>query len=152
MDSFKTVSPVIISCLPKFLNTIFSVVEEEDISKIGSSQATTLNMYCATNWTRVFTQVYSSYDRSWQRGSCVEYVRATSHLSGHYYSASTNRYEPVNQREVGTTKYSSKYDDFNWRKQQAVLGYLHSNINWNTTGAVQYKYGGTTKVTHSENF
>ena len=123
-----------------------------DVSKINTARTMTLNTNCGTNWTRVHTQVYSSYDKMWLTGSSVEYVKATSTLSGQYYNKSNNIYTSVPQNPKTTTKYSSKYYDATWKKDQAVAGYKISVIKWDTVGSVQYKYGGATKVTHMANF
>jgi hypothetical protein len=39
-----------------------------------------------------------------------------------------------------------------WRKQNAVIGFLYSSIQYNCTGDVQYYYGGSVAVTHYEKF
>lgn len=150
-NCLNTAISVYISSISNTLGIISSICGL-DISKINTSQTMTLNMNCGSNWTRVYTQVYSDYDSIWETGSSVEYVRTSSYMSGQYYSSSSNKYVSVPQNSKSNTTYSSKYSDTNWRKQQAVLGFLSSVIKWNTTGSVQYKYGGTTKVTHSENF
>lgn len=150
-NCLNTAISVYISSVSKTLGIISSICGL-DISKINTSQTMTLNMNCGSNWTRVYTQVYSDYDSMWETGSSVEYVRTSSYMSGQYYSSSSNRYVSVPQNSKSNTTYSSKYNDTTWRKQQAVLGFSSSVIKWNTTGSVQYKYGGTTKVTHSENF
>lgn len=105
-----------------------------------------------TNWTRVYTQVWSNYDQTWIFGSCVGYVTAGSYMSGQYYCASRNRYVPVPTNDRSTTRYSSEYFDYSWRKDNAALGFIYSWIQYNIVGDVQYRYGGSTKITHRENF
>lgn len=46
--------------------------------------------------------------------------------------------------------YSSKCSDYNWRKSQAVNGYMHSVINYNTTGPVRYRYESEVKSPYSK--
>lgn len=88
----------------------------------------------------------------WINGSCVEYVKANSYMSGYYYSATTNEYEQVPNNESSTVKYSVKYSDSDWRKRNAVIGYNSSFVQYASVGSVQYKYGNSTVITHTENF
>lgn len=120
--------------------------------KCGNAPESTLRLNAATNWTREFTQVWSEYDNAWLYASCVEYAEVFSHMSGSYYDAALNKYQPVSQDESSETVPSAHYEDRTWRKRNAVIGYLNACIQYDTTGDVQYKYGGQVKITHRENF
>lgn len=139
-----------ISAFSKTLGTLASL-SGLSISNFGTAQSSTMDLYGATNWTRVYTQVWSDYDGAWESCSSVEYAIATSHISGQYYSASANSYVGIPYRPASSTLYSNEYNDYNWRKSQAVNGYMHSVINYNTTGPVRYKYGSEVKITHTLN-
>lgn len=122
------------------------------VSNFSTSQTSTLSMNGGTNWTREYIQVWSDYDNLWLFGSCVEYVTASSYMSGQYYSASQNKYVAVPNNTKSTTKYSSKYNDSTWRKERAVFGCLNLWIQYDLVGDVEYRYGGSTKITHRESF
>ncbi|WP_316520655.1 hypothetical protein [Neglectibacter sp. CSJ-5] len=139
-----------ISAFSKTLGTVASL-SGLSVSNFGTSQSSTMDLYGGTNWTRVYTQVWSDYDEAWESCSSVEYAKATSHISGQYYSASANSYVGIPYKPVSTTLYSSKYSDYEWRKSQAVNGYMHSVINYDTTGPVRYRYGSEVKITHTLN-
>lgn len=64
----------------------------------------------------------------------------------------TNQYESISEMRVRATSKSSQYENDQWVKQYGVLGFLNATIYPNQVGNVQYKYGGTTKITHRENF
>ena len=139
-----------IDSVSSFLGTVASICGL-DISDFGTGQAT---MYynCGTNWTRVYTQVWSSYDNRWQYGSCVEYTNLFSYMSGTYYDAHINQYKSVPTDETRRIKYSSNYSSLAWRKQNAVIGFLYSSIQYDCTGDMQYYYGDSLVATHYENF
>lgn len=139
-----------ISAFSKTLGTVASL-SGLSVSNFGTAQTSTMDLYGGTNWTRVYAQVWSDYDGAWESCSSVEYAKVTSHISGQYYSASANSYVGIPYKPVSATLYSSKYSDYEWRKSQAVNGYMHSSINYNTTGAVRYRYGSEVKITHTLN-
>lgn len=123
------------------------------IENFASAKSASFVLNAGTNWTRIYTQVYSTYDGAWMNGSCVEYVYLSSNLSGYYYDATTNKMEEVPEDKSETTKYSSEYFDYTWRKEKAVISLINGNgCNYNVTGSVSYYYGNTSKITHSENF
>lgn len=139
-----------ISTISKTLGTVASL-SGLSVSQLVNSRESSLMLFGSTSWTRVYTQVWSDYDGAWESCSSVEYASALSTVHGHYYSPSLN--EPVategNKKSVQLN--SSKYNDYNWRKSQAVNGYMHSVINYDTTGPVRYKYGSEVKITHTLN-
>ena len=123
------------------------------ISDFAPTKTTSLVLNCGTNWTRVYTQIYSDYDGAWMNGSCVEYVKLSSYLSGYYYDASINSMTAIPGDKSERTKYSSEYYDYAWRKEKAAISLINGNgCNYNITGSVSYYYGDTEKITHSENF
>lgn len=140
-----------ISSINNVLGTVASICGLS-VSNFGTTQTSTLNVNCGTNWTRVYTQVWSDYDNAWLFGSCVEYVSGSAYMSGQYYSASQNKYIPVPPNAVSKTVYSSNYYNYEWRKNYAVIGYINSWIQYNAVGDVKYIYGNRTIVTHKENF
>ena len=151
-NCLDTALSIYISSISSTLGTVASICGLS-ISMFSTAGTSTLNMNCGTNWTRVYTQVWSSYDGRWGNGSCVEYARCSSYMSGQYYSASENSYVAVPQNGRSYTKYSSHYSDESWRKYNAVYyGYLNNWVQYDTTGAVKYYYGSALKITHSENF
>ena len=122
------------------------------IDNFSFTQTSTMGLNCGTNWTRAYTQVYDSFYDSWYSGSCTEYVRQFSYMSGTYYSASTNGYVAVPTNQSTTYTYASNYTNTTWRREHAVLGYYNSYIYYDLTGSVKYYYNGSLKVTHAENF
>ncbi len=121
-------------------------------SAINTSQTASLYFNAGTNWTRFYTQVYSTYDNMWISGSCTEYVTRFSYMSGLYYSAASNSYVPVNEERSTRTTQATHCYDYEWRKYQACLGYVYSTINYDTTGKARYEKNGSVIVTHLENF
>lgn len=120
-----------------------------DISKFSTSQTSTLYLNAGTNWTRIYTQVKNSTTGEWVIGCSVEYARCRSYMSGLYYSASTNQYEKVPEDDTSTTVYSENCKIQSWQKKNAAIGYENSTVIYDTTGAIKYKYGNTTKITHT---
>ncbi len=122
-------------------------------SMFGTTRSSTLVLNCATNWTRIYTEVYSEYYNDWRAGSCIENAKASSYVSGYYYSAITNSMEKVEENEK--TKYfmSQNYDNETWRKEQAIISYINNNgVTYDTTGDVKYYHGNKLKITHREDF
>lgn len=151
-NCLNTLMSVYISSISSTLGTVASICGL-NISNFGSAGTTTFRYNAATNWTRIYTQVYNDYYGEWFSGSCVEYAKTSSYFSGYYYNADTNSMQAVPQNMVEKTLYSSKYNDMTWRNQQAIIYVNNSNgINYNTTGSVKYYYGGSVKITHNEDF
>lgn len=140
-----------ISAISSPLGTVASLCGL-DISKFNTSQTATLYLNGGTNWTRMYTQVWSDYDEFWFSGSCVDYVTASSYMSGQYYSADKNQYVSVPQDSNTVTEFSSNYDDKSWRHLNAVIGYFNGSTQYDKVGDVEYRYGGVTKITHREDF
>lgn len=136
---------------PLHLGTV-SAICGLNVTNFGTVKDSTLILHGATNWTRKYTQVWSNYDQKWLNGSCVEYVRSSSHMSGDYYNAATNSMSNVPDNQSAATSYSNYYSNTAWQNQYAVVGYLNSFIQYDTVGNVKYSYGGTVKITHYENF
>lgn len=158
-----TSSTLIQNCLDTAINAYVSSVSTAlgtvasicglSISDFAPNKSATFRMNCGSNWTRTYTEIYSDYDSAWEAGTCVEYVQMYSYFSGTYYDKTTNKMKAIPTGESRKTKYSSKYNDTTWRKEKAVIAVLNGNgCNYNTTGAVEYYYGGTKKITHYENF
>lgn len=124
-----------------------------DISKIAPNKQVTMTLNAGSNWSRVFTEVYNTYDKQWQAGSSVEYVKFKSYISGTYYDAASNSMQAVPASESSGVHYSAYYNDYTWRHQKAVLSIINGvGCKYDTTGAVKFYYGDTLKITHSENF
>lgn len=140
-----------ISSFSKTLGTVASITGLS-ISNFGTAKTSTLRLNGASNWTRVYTQVWDASHKTWVSGSCVEYVQVLSYMSGSYYNKDKNRMEKVSQAEKRYKKYSGKYNDKTWRKKNAIAGYIHSIVNYNMTGDVAFYYGKSKKFTHKENF
>ena len=110
------------------------------IDNFSYTQTSTMYLNCGTNWTRAYTQVYDSFYNEWYSGSCTEYVRQYSYMSGVYYSASTNGYVAVPTNESTVYTYASYYTNTTWKRDHAVLGYLNSYVYYDLTGSVYYYY------------
>ena len=163
-DLLKSASETIIAnCLNTAIGAYLSYINSGlgtvaslcglSISDFGTAKSSTLMLFGGSNWTRVFTQVYSPYSSAWVYGSCVEYVKFKEKIKGQYYSKKTNAMEFVTENPVSKTFFSSNYNNYTWRKQQGVIGYLGTaGCIYDLTGNVYYKYGTTTKITHSERF
>ena len=135
----------------RYLGTVASICGLS-VSNFGTAQKSTLSMNAGTNWTARFTQVFSTYDNAWLNGCCVEEANLVSYMSGLYYSASLNRNEQVPDDKVIDHRKSSKFDDFDWRKENAVLGYIGNSVRYDIVGDVQYQYNGSVVVTHRHDF
>ena len=156
---------VIKSCLDATITTIASAASSSaglavtvaqlcglSISNFSTAQKSTLILFCSSNWTRKYAQIYDKSHSCWVSGSCVEYVKTRLYVDGDYYCAATNSYKSVPKKEKIKIIYSSKYNDSTWIKNNAVSGYNRFLINYNTTGDVKFKYNGTQKAVHHENF
>ena len=151
-NCLNTAISAYLSSISPALGTVASICGLS-INVFGTTQNSTMRLNGGTNWSRVYTQVYSTYDQLWVSGSSVEYVRATSFMSGLYYSAAQNRMVPVPTDESYSTVYSTNYNDYSWRKNTAVQRYLSSlPCMKDMTGSVSYYYGNSLKFTHYENF
>lgn len=147
----SAVSVYLDALTPFFLGTIASICGL-NIFEFSTSSTSTLNMNCATNWTVIYTQVWSAYDQMWLYGSSVEYVTVTSNMGGHYYSATYNRYMEVPSNSVSESFDSENCYNYTWRKEQAVRGYLSSQIYRDMISTVRYQYNGQVVVTHHSQF
>lgn len=150
-NCLDTAISALISSVSSTLGTVASICGLS-VSNFSTSSTSTMYLNGGTNWTRIFTQVYDSNYNHWMNGSCVEYVHATAYMSGLYYSSSSNAYEQVPGNERRAVKNSSKYFNDTWRKEKAVYGFENYWTQYDTVGDVKYYYGGTVKITHSENF
>ena len=141
-----------IGSLHPVLGTISTICGVQ-MSFIKPNTTTVMNLNCATAWTGIFTQVWNSYDGMWQRGSYVERANCRSYVSGYYYSASSNMYTAVPQTEEVRNKYSTYYSNTTWRIEKAIYyGYLHSMIQYDSTGPAKYYYDNVLKCTHNNTF
>lgn len=120
------------------------------VSDVSTNNKVTLNLNFGASWTRKFTQVYDSSHKTWVSGSSVEYVYANAYLSGQYYNATKNKVCKQDSKEVSKKFNSSKYSNASWQKKQGVIGYIHSVVNYDTTGSVYAYYNGKKKVTIKE--
>lgn len=123
-----------------------------NISDFMESYDAYLNYNATSTWTRRYTQVLCSYYNIWTNGCCVEEVQAASYLNGWYYNSSTKSKEQyitdTNYRYI----YSDRFNDFEWRKDYAVIGYLNSWIQWDVTDDVEHRYNGDVIIKHHHNF
>lgn len=122
-----------------------------DITQYGYAGSSTFYLNAGTNWSRVFTQVYDTYDQAWQFCSSVEKVHTTAYMSGMYYSATQNAMVPIPQNVVGSYIDSQQYNNFTWRKQQAIIAYLSGSLcTYDMTGSIKYRVDGVVRITHIE--
>ena len=123
------------------------------ISDFGENSRSTMTFNAGTNWTRVYTQVYSTYDQAWSFCSSVEYARSTSYMSGMYYDKNLNSMEPVPRDKSFEETDSPNYYDYTWRKTQAAIAFSSgSPCRYDLTGDDEFYYGDRLIITHRENF
>lgn len=123
-----------------------------DISDFMVSYDAYMDYNATSTWTRRYTQVWDTYYQTWTNGCCVEEVEAASYINGWYYDVSLNTKNPLIKDFNKQVYYSDYYDDFTWRKDNAVIGYLTSAIRWDVTDDVKYKHDGDVIITHRHNF
>lgn len=142
-----------LSAIPTRINwgTIASLVGFT-IEDFAPSMGSTMTYQAATEWTRRYAQVWNSYDNAWQFGSCVEEVSMNSKISGYYYNSNTLDYVDVYKPNPIEVRYSPKFNNFDWRKNYAVIGYLNSYIYWDSAGDVEYEHGNVVVIRHRHNF
>lgn len=151
-NCLNTAISVYLYSISDILGTVASICGLS-VSDFSSSGETSLLLNCGSNWTRQFTQVYSANRGSWVSGSSVEYVKTSSYLSGHYYSARTNSMENVPDQKASNIFYSQNYSNYTWKCEQAIIYMLNVNgVNYDMTGDVKYSYGGKVMITHREDF
>ncbi len=149
-NALNTAISALVSTVSKTLGYLYSILGI-NVNAVGTTQAMNLNLQAHSNWTRRYTQVYSTYDKAWANGSCVEFVTCLSYITGTYYNKNLNRAQSCSgQRD--TVVYSSNYNNDTWKRNNAADGFKTGNVHYNLTGDVKYKFGGTVKVTHTENF
>ena len=136
---------------PLMFGTIASIAGI-DVSRIASnSKNATLYMHCSANWTRVFTQVYSTYDGMWMNCSSAEYVSQTQSMSGQYYDSVDNVMKDVNRDSKTLTQASQHYGDNEWLNRQAAIYFFNcAGCNYDQTGDVNFYYNNVKKVTIKE--
>ena len=118
------------------------------IVDFSTAATSTLSLYAGTNWTRVYTQVWSPNYEMWMFASCVEKAKCSSYVTGQYYAASTNSYQQIHTNQVSETKYSNEYYNYTWRKRTAAQAYQASLTTYDFVGDVDYKYNGNTVIEH----
>lgn len=150
-NCLDTLISACISSASPILATVASICGLS-VSNFSPTKSSTLTLNAGTNWTRKYTQVWNTSNSLWYNGCYVEYASIYTYISGLYYSAKTNQYENISETKIRATHKSSQYENEQWAKQYGVLGFLNASIYPNQVGNVQYKYGGTTKITHRENF
>lgn len=140
-----------LSSIKKPLGTVASILGLS-IGDFGAAQHVSLDFVGSTNWTRRYTQVWSNYDQSWANGCFVEEMTTFSHTEGDYYDKNLNRYASLDRDEHYETDYSDYFNDWNWRKSKAVIGYLNSYIYKDSVGDAEYEYGTKIIIRHRHNF
>ena len=68
------------------------------------------------------------------------------------YDKNLNRYASLDRDEHYETDYSDYFNDWNWRKSKAVIGYLNSYIYKDSVGDAEYEYGTKIIIRHRHNF
>ena len=135
------------------LGTIASICGLEFVDFSTSNTAFSLLTYNAgTNWTRIFTQIWSESESRWVSQLHVEYANLLSYFSGMYYSAASNRYVAVPLDTVTQMTYSDHLDNRTWRIEQAIIGYRTGVIYYDLVGSAQYMYNNSVVITHREDF
>lgn len=122
------------------------------VGDIDTSSPMSLRLEGSANWTRVFTQVFDPSDDAWIYGACVEYVNSLLAMTGSYYKAATNRYTTFAKEIDVDTVYSDEYFDLDWRKEKGAYGAVNYWTQYDTAGAVRFRYGGDVVITLLENF
>lgn len=151
----------ILNCLNTTISTYVSAVSSPlgiiysllgiNISDIGYSSHSTLRFEGDSRWSRVFTQVWSSYDNAWTFGSSVECVEKITRIYGSVYNESTNSIEFKDSGYLIQHNYSDNYNNSTWRKSTAARNFYYSNpCSYDITGDVRYVYGNSTLITHRE--
>lgn len=141
---------VIISSYSEILGFVGDVLGLS-ISNFGTSSNSSIYLHGSTIWTRQYTQVYSTYSGSWLNGSYTEYARCAQFLGGYYINQNGASIQ-VDTSELVTNKYSSRYFDAAWKKENAVIGFLNSYTISDRTGTISYTYNGNVLFSHAENF
>ena len=135
---------------PFHLGTIASICGIEPFN-FGAASNETLMLQAGTFWVREYVQVWSSYDQKWLYGACTESAVCQTILSGFLLNLTTGGLEQINKSTFGI-KSTSRFTDEAWKNQHAVIGYLNSYIQYDTTGNIRYKIGNKTIITHIERF
>lgn len=157
------------SFVENLLNTVISVVLDNISAKwqLGTIASvfglklvnfenvgnTTMLFNAGTSWVRVYTQVYDDNMNQWVYGSMVEYAKKGCKVTGTRYNASIGECEFYSSDEKRDYTYTEHYSSPTWRNEQAIIRTISGlPVMSERTGSVTYKRGGTTIVTHSENF
>ncbi len=133
------------------LGTVSSILGLS-ISDFWTSYDAYLIYNATSTWTRSYTQVWNSNYETWSFGCYVEEVEAASYFNGWYYNSSSQSKQQLVTPTVYKTIYSDKFNDWDWRKNYAVIGYLTSYIYPDITDDVEYYYEGEAIITHRHNF
>lgn len=107
----------------------------------------TCTLHANATWTRVFTQVWNEPYQEWDNGSSVEYAILNSKYSGSYYSEIAYGYVDIPETRTTRLVRSVNYDNYTWRKVNAVMGYNNFRCLYDMTGDAKFYHGNELKIT-----
>lgn len=154
----------IVRCLDTLISIALDQIEEKiplgtiasilglSVGNINIDKPMTAILHANSGWTRVYTQIMIPDTGEWFLGSSTEFVQCVTYMSGDYYNATTNTSTNIPENRVTKINKSTYYSNPDWKKQNAVLGYLRGSTIFDTTGKVEYEYGGDVVITHLVNF
>jgi len=126
------------------LGTIFGILSFVESNFFDDDYVTPLTASLeyrgSTSWHITYTQIYDSSDSKWKIGSSVEYVNMRYFVDYNYYDSTTKQYEEIETEGLYDVRYSEYYEDDEWKKEYAVLGFNDGFLWLDVIPSVTYKF------------
>jgi hypothetical protein len=115
-----------------------------DVTAFTVPQPISLNMIGGVRWVRVYTQIYDHAFGRWVTWGSVDRMKISAELLLTEYDSSLDKFVTKQKGYCESEEiYSSGYDNYEARNQQAVLGMLNHYPRHTYVGGC-YMYYGTT--------
>lgn len=123
------------------------------VANFSTSSSSKADYSGATAWTRRYTQVYDPIIHDFSNKLFVEEALSQAWLRCIYYDPSIREFVNEQSEKRKEIIHSDKFDDYKWRKDQAIVAYLGNYpCVKRSVSKVTYCIGSKTVITHREDF
>ena len=113
-----------------------------DFNVLDVPQPISLILIGRVRWVRVYTQIYNQAFGRWETWSSVDHMKVSSRVILDEFDSSIDDFvTKLSGNWESEENYSSHYDDFEHRNQQAVLGMLNRSGRHEYVGGAYLYYG-----------